>query len=221
METRCGPRKIVRSKLLAVTGLSRRQAARLEAHQPHPIAAADYHVLVLAAQHAPQQLAEEGELRQRDINGQQIVTEFSGALARVKGARPRAKPWTSWGLLADIENDDGRARSAPGELAGARRLPRLPPRWRREPQSGRTPVGRNHPPSPATPAAPARGSSNWLPCPTPRLAAVLCRRAAGRRRRRAWTRLRRCGRNPAAARPPDRRRALSRVGARLSCVDPA
>ena len=81
METLCGPRKIVRSKLLAGAGLSRRQAARLEAHQPRSIEATDHHVLVFAAQHAPQQLAEEGELRQRDINGQQIVTEFSGALA--------------------------------------------------------------------------------------------------------------------------------------------
>ncbi len=81
METLCGPRNVVRSKPLAATGLSRRQAARLEARQPHPIEAADHHVLVLAAQHAPQQLAEEGELRQRDIDGQQIVTEFSGALA--------------------------------------------------------------------------------------------------------------------------------------------
>ena len=154
METRCGPRKIVRSKLLAGAGLIRRQAARLETRQPHPIEAADHHVLVFAAQHAPQQLAEEGE------------------------------------------------------LAGARRLPRLPPRWRREPQPTARLSGeiarlrRRH-------RQRQRGArATGCHAGPPRLAAVLRRRAAGRRRRRAWTRLRRCGRNPAAARPPDRRRAL-------------
>ena len=64
METHCGPDEWGSIEAARRDSPSRRQAARLEARQPHPIEAADHYVLVLATQHVGQQLAEEGELRQ-------------------------------------------------------------------------------------------------------------------------------------------------------------
>jgi nitrogenase iron protein NifH len=55
-----------------------------EARQPHPVEAADDHVFVFAAQHAGHQVAEEGELGQRHVDGQQVVAEFAGAFARAR-----------------------------------------------------------------------------------------------------------------------------------------